>query len=76
MISSRRRFAGFRALGAREISTRAGAAYLYSFVRGSVVQSVAVVGVAGRTYLLNAIVASGAAELAREAGAIVGSFGG
>jgi hypothetical protein len=72
----RRRFAGFRQLGAREISTRAGTAYLYSFVRGSVVQSVAVVGVAGRTYLLNAIVASGAADRAREAGAIVGSFGG
>jgi len=71
-----RRFAGFRPLGAREISTRAGAAYLYSFVRGSVVQSVAVASVDGRTYLLNAIVATGAGDRAREAGAIVGSFGG
>jgi hypothetical protein len=65
----------FRFLGARLGRVRAGAAFLYTFVRGRNAQSIAVTRVKGVTYRLDSIVAAGSPDAAREAGAIVGSFG-
>jgi hypothetical protein len=65
----------FRFLGARLGRVRAGAAFLYTFVRGHNAQSIAVTRVKGVTYRIDSIVAAGSPDAARQAGAIVGSFG-
>jgi hypothetical protein len=66
---------GFRLLGARLGRVRAGSAFLYTFVRGRSAQSLAVTRVKGVTYRIDSIVPAGSPDVAREAGAIVGSFG-
>jgi hypothetical protein len=67
--------AGFRLVSARVGRVRAGAAFLYTFVRGRTAQSLAVTRVKGVTYRIDSIVPAGSPEVARQAGAIVGSFG-
>jgi hypothetical protein len=72
----RARIPGFRLVSARLGRTRAGGAFLYTFVRGSgAVQSLTVTKVHGATYRIDSIVPAGAPEAARAAGAAVGSFG-
>jgi hypothetical protein len=66
---------GFRLVGARLGSVRAGAAFLYTFVRGETAQSLAVTRVKGVTYRIDSMVSAGSPEAARQAGAIVASFG-
>jgi hypothetical protein len=66
---------GFRLVGARVGHLRAGNAFLYTFARGGTAQSLAVTRVNGATYRIDSMVAAGAPDAAREAGAIVGSFG-
>lgn len=66
---------GFRLIGARLGRVRAGSALLYTFVRGRSAQSLAITRVRGVTYRIDSIVPAGSPEVAREAGAIVGSFG-
>ena len=72
-----RRIAGFHLVSARLGRVRAGGAFLYTFVRGSggAVQSLAITTVRGKTYRIDSIVPAKEAAAAREAGAIVRSFG-
>lgn len=69
------RLPGFRLVSARLGHVRAGGAFLYTFVRGRTAQSLAVTRIKGVTYRVDSIVPAGSPEVAREAGAIVGSFG-
>lgn len=70
-----RRMPGFKLIGARVGRTRAGAAFLYTFVRPGAAQSLTVTNVRGVTYRIDTVVPAGAPAAAREAGATVGSFG-
>jgi hypothetical protein len=72
-----RRFAGFRLVSARLGRVRAGGAFLYTFVRGprGAAQSLAITRVRGVTYRIDSVVRGDSPDAAREAGAIVGSFG-
>jgi hypothetical protein len=70
-----RRIPGFRLVGARLGRVRAGATFLYTFVRAGAAQSIAVTKVRGVTYRIDTVVPAGAPDAAREAGAAVGSFG-
>jgi hypothetical protein len=69
------RLPGFRLVSARLGSVRAGGAFLYTFVRGSSAQSLAITRVGGATYRIDSIVPAGSADAARQAGAIAASFG-
>lgn len=73
----RNRFAGFRLVSARLGRVRAGGAFLYTFVRGKsgTAQSLAITRVRDATYRIDSVVAGNAPDAARQAGAIVGSFG-
>jgi hypothetical protein len=73
----RRRLPGFRLVSARLGRVRAGGAFLYSFARagGGAAQSLGVTKVGAVTYRIDSIVAGTAPDAARQAGAIVGSFG-
>jgi hypothetical protein len=73
----RARVAGFRLVSARLGRVRAGGAFLYTFVRGAqgTVQSLAITRVHGMTYRIDSLVRGDSADVARQAGAIVGSFG-
>jgi hypothetical protein len=66
---------GFRLVGARLGRVRAGGAFLYTFVRGGTAQSLAVTRVKGVTYRIDSMVAAGSPDAARQAGAVVASFG-
>lgn len=68
---------GFRLVGARVGQVRGGGAFLYTFVQGSegTAQSIAVTSVGGATYRIDTVVPGDAPDAARQAGAIVGSFG-
>ena len=66
---------GFRLVGARVGRVRAGGAFLYTFARGGTAQSLTVTRVKGVTYRIDSMVAAGSPDAARQAGAIVGSFG-
>jgi hypothetical protein len=67
---------GFRLVGARIGRVRAGAAFLYTFARGNgAAQSLTVTKVHGATYRIDTVVPAGAPDAAREAGAVVSSFG-
>ena len=72
-----RRVPGFRLVSARLGNVRAGAAFLYTFVRGTgtTAQSLAITTVRGVTYRVDSIVPAATPAAAREAGAIVRSFG-
>jgi hypothetical protein len=69
------RVPGFTLVSARLGSVRAGGAFLYTFVRGSSAQSLAVTRIGGATYRIDSIVPAGSADAARQAGAIAASFG-
>jgi hypothetical protein len=73
----RRRLSGFHLVSARLGRVRAGAAFLYTFVRGTrgTAQSLAITSVRGATYRIDSVVPGDAPDAARQAGAIVGSFG-
>lgn len=73
----KRRLPDFRPVGARVAPTRGGAAFLYTFARtrARLVQSVMVARVRGRAYSLYAVAPAGAPALARQTGAILGTFG-
>jgi hypothetical protein len=66
---------GFKLVGARLGSVRAGGAFLYTFVRGKTAQSLAITRVNGVTYRIDSMVTAGSPDAARQAGAIVASFG-
>jgi hypothetical protein len=72
-----RRFAGFHLVSARLGRVRAGGAFLYTFVRGArgTVQSLALTRIGGATYRIDSVVPGDAPDVARQTGAIVGSFG-
>jgi hypothetical protein len=71
----RGRFAGFRPNGARLVTLRSGTAYLYTFVRGNVVQSITVASTNGHTYAIDSVLPGDAPDVARQVGRIVLSFG-
>lgn len=71
----RGRFTGFKANGARLVNLRSGTAYLYTFVRGNVVQSITVASVNGHTYAIDSVLPGDAPDVARQVGRIVLSFG-
>jgi hypothetical protein len=73
----KRKVAGFQLVSARLGRVRAGGAFLYTFVRGGgvAVQSLAITTVHGRTFRIDSIVPAKETAAAREAGAIVRSFG-
>ena len=73
----RRQIPGFRLVSARLGRVRAGGAFVYTFVRGTsgAAQSLALTKVGGVTYRIDSIVPGDAPDAAREAGAIVASFG-
>jgi hypothetical protein len=72
----RARVPGFKLVSARLGRTRAGGAFLYTFVRGGgAVQSLTITKVHGATYRIDSVVPAGAPETARAAGAAAGSFG-
>jgi hypothetical protein len=67
---------GFKLVSARLGRTRAGGAFLYTFVRGDgAVQSLTVTKVHGATYRIDSVVPANAPEAARAAGAAAGSLG-
>jgi hypothetical protein len=66
---------GFKLVGARMGKVRAGGAFLYTFVRGGTAQSLAVTRVKGVTYRIDSMVSAGSPDAARQAGAVVASFG-
>ena len=72
-----RRFADFRFVSSRVTRTRAGNAFLYTWVRTrqGTAQSIALVRVGAAHYTLDAVAATGDARAAREVAAIVRSFG-
>jgi hypothetical protein len=71
------RVPGFKLVSARLGRVRAGGALLYTFVRGRqhTVQTLALTKVRGVTYRLDALVPAEAPDVARQAGAAIGSFG-
>lgn len=69
------RLPGFQPVGARIARLRAGSAFLYTFVRGDQVQSLTLAATGGRAYTIDSISAGDAPAVARQIGAIVGSFG-
>jgi hypothetical protein len=74
----RSRIPGFRLVSARLGRVRAGGAFLYTFVRGvsgTTAQSLALTRVRGITYRIDSVVRGDAPDAARQAGAIVASFG-
>jgi hypothetical protein len=72
----RARVPGFKLVSARLGRTRAGGAFLYTFVRGGgAVQSLALTKVHGVTYRIDSVVPASAPEAARAAGAAIASFG-
>lgn len=73
----RRQIPGFHLVSARVGRVRAGGAFVYTFVRGTsgAAQSLALTRVDGVTYRLDTIVPGAAPDAARQAGAIVASFG-
>ena len=72
-----RRFADFRFVSSRVAPTRAGAAFLYTFVRTrqKTAQSIALVKVGGANFTIDGVAATGDPRVAREVAAIVRSFG-
>jgi hypothetical protein len=66
---------GFRLVSARLGRVRAGGAFLYTFVGNGKAQSLAVTRVHGVTYRIDSVVPAGSPDAAREAGAVVASFG-
>ena len=73
----RPRFPGFRVVGARFARVRGGRAFVYTFERdpARTAQTVALVSTGGRAYEIDAVVPGAAAAAARDAAAIVASFG-
>jgi hypothetical protein len=73
----RNRFPGFRVVNARFTRVRGGRAFVYTFERdpSRTAQTVALASVNGKAYEIDAVVPSGAPGAARDAGAIVASFG-
>ncbi|MEA2457126.1 MAG: hypothetical protein QOC95_98 [Thermoleophilaceae bacterium] len=73
----KRRVPGFQLVSARMGRVRAGGAFLYTFARGTggAAQSIALTKVRGVTYRIDSVVAGDSPDAARQAGAIVGSFG-
>lgn len=73
----RARVPGFRLVSARLGRVRAGGALLYTFVRGREhsVQTLALTKVRGVTYRIDALAPVNAPDVARQAGAAIGSFG-
>jgi hypothetical protein len=73
----RHRFPGFKLVSARLGHVRGGTAFVYTFVRGTrgIVQSLAITSVRGATYRIDSVVPGDAPDVARQTGAIVGSFG-
>ena len=71
-----KRLSDFKRLSARTISVKAGQAFLYTYLRRSkgTVNTVVVVPTRDRTYVLNAIVPTGARRTARQVGAMLASF--
>jgi hypothetical protein len=75
-VRLKRQVPGFRLVSARLGRVRAGGAFIYTFVRaGGAAQSLTVTKVRGATYRIDSLVAAGAPDAAREAGAAVSSFG-
>jgi hypothetical protein len=72
-----RRLPGFRLVSARLGRVRAGGAFLYTFVRGAsgTAQILALTSVRGVTYRIDSVVPGNAPDAARDAGAVVASFG-
>ena len=72
-----RRFADFRFVSSRVTRTRAGSAFLYTFVRTrqKTAQSIALVKAGRAHFTLDGVAAAGDARAAREVAAIVRSFG-
>ena len=71
-----KRLSDFKRLSARTIKVKAGDAFLYTYLRRSkgTVNTVVVVPAKDRTYVLNAIVPTGARKTARQVGAMLASF--
>ena len=71
-----KRLSDFKRLEARTVKIRAGEAYLYTYVRKKkgTVNSVVVVPGKDRSYVLNAVVPSGARSAARQVGGMLASF--
>jgi hypothetical protein len=72
-----RRFADFQFVSSRVTRTRAGNAFLYTFVRtrAKTAQSIALVNVGSRHFTLDGVAATGDRQVAREVAAVVRSFG-
>ena len=73
----RARFPGFHGVGARFANIRAGRALVYTFVRdpNRTAQTIAFATVRGRAYEIDAVVRAGSPATARDAAAIIASFG-
>jgi hypothetical protein len=71
-----KRVPDFKRISARTVRVRAGEAFLYTYVRKSkgTVNSVVVVPGKTHTYVLNAVVPTGARAAARQVGAMLASF--
>ena len=71
------RFPGFHAVGARFANIRAGRAFVYTFVRdpSHTAQTIAFTTARGRAYEIDAVVKAGSPATARDAAAIIASFG-
>lgn len=68
-------FPGFRPVSARFAAVRGGRAFVYTFVHGRTVQTLALVSAHGQAYAIDAVVEAGSPAAAREVGAMVRSFG-
>jgi hypothetical protein len=73
----RARYPGFHVVGTRVTTVRAGRAFVYTFVRdpARTAQTIAFVTSGGKAYELDAVVPGKAPATARDAAAIVASFG-
>jgi hypothetical protein len=73
----RGRFPGFQPVSARFAPVRGGRAFVYTFVHGAdhQVQSLALVQARGRAYAVDTVVHGDSPAAARQAGAVVASFG-
>jgi hypothetical protein len=71
------RFPGFHAVAARFANIRAGRAFVYTFVRNPnrTAQTIAFATARGRAYEIDAVVRGGSPAAARDAAAIIASFG-
>jgi hypothetical protein len=69
------RLPGFTPISARLGSVRAGGAFVYTFVSAGKAQTLAVTRIGDTTYRIDSIVPADAPDAARQAGAIVASFG-